>query len=91
MYNNKGESKMDKTILVVEVIKYKNIPTAYHIKKTAQTLEEAAQYKVSLENLNEAENTSYELFNGFGQFEVDTIEKVESKKVESEETDEIRF
>ncbi len=77
---------MDKTILVVEVIKYKNIPTAYHIKKTADSLEEAAKYKVSLENLNEAENTTYELFNGFGQFEVEEI-----KKVESEETDEIRF
>ena len=82
---------MDKTILVVEVIKYKNIPTAYHIKKTAKNLEEAAHYKVSLENLNEAENTTYELFNGFGQFEVDTIEKVENKKEESEETGEIRF
>ena len=71
---------MDKKILVVEVIKYKNIPTGYSIKKSADSLEEAAQYKVSLENLNEAENTTYELFNRFGQFEVDTIEKVESKK-----------
>ena len=86
MYNHKGESKMDKTILVVEVIRYKNIPTAYHIKKTAKNLEEAAQYKVSLENLNEAENTTYELFNRFGQFEVEEI-----KKVESEEANEIRF
>ena len=85
MYNNKGESKMDKTILIVEVIKYKNIPTAYHIKKTAKNLEEAAQYKVSLENLNEAENTTYELFNRFGQFEVEEI-----KKVEREETNEVR-
>ena len=77
---------MDKTILVVEVIKYKNIPTAYHIKKTADNLEQAAQYKVSLENLNESKTTTYELFNELGQFEVDRIEKVESK-----ETDEIRF
>ena len=77
---------MDKTILVVEVIKYKNIPTAYHIKKTADNLEHAAQYKVSLENLNESKNTTYELFNELGQFEVERIEKVES-----EETDEIRF
>ena len=77
---------MDKTILVVEVIKYKNIPTAYHIKKTADNLEQAAQYKVSLENLNESKNTTYELFNELGQFEVERIEKVES-----EETDEIRF
>jgi hypothetical protein len=54
MYNNKGESKMDKTILVVEI--------------------------VALKNLNEDENITYELFNGFGQFEVDTIEKVKDKK-----------
>jgi len=77
---------MDKKILVVEVIKYKNIPTGYSIKKSADSLEEAAQYKVSLENLNEAENTTYELFNRFGQFEVEEI-----KKVESEEANEIRF
>ena len=77
---------MDKTILVVEVIKYKNIPTAYNIKKTANSLQQASEYLVSLRNLNDAENTTYELFNAFGQFEVDEI-----KKVESEETDEIRF
>ena len=76
---------MDKKILVVEVIKYKNIPTGYSIKKSADSLEEAAQYKVSLENLNEAENTTYELFNRFGQFEVEEI-----KKVEREETNEVR-
>ncbi len=77
---------MDKTILVVEVIKYKNIPTAYNIKKTANSLQQASEYLVSLRNLNDAENTTYELFNAFGQFEVEEI-----KKIESEETDEIRF
>ena len=40
MYNNKGESKMDKTILVVEVIKYKSLPTNYSIKKTADSVPE---------------------------------------------------
>jgi hypothetical protein len=86
MYNKRKDNQMDKKILVVEVIKYKNIPTGYSIKKSADSLEEAAQYKVSLENLNEAENTTYELFNRFGQFEVEEI-----KKVESEEANEIRF
>ena len=86
MYNNRKDNQMDKKILVVEVIKYKNIPTGYSIKKSADSLEEAAQYKVSLENLNEAENTTYELFNRFGQFEAE-----EKKKVESEEANEIRF
>ena len=85
MYNNKGDSKMDKTILVVEVIKYKSLPTNYAIKKTADNLEEAAQYKVSLETLNKDSNTTYELFNRFGQFEVEEI-----KKVEREETNEVR-
>ena len=86
MYNNKGESKMEKVILVVEVVKYQNIPNGYSIRKVAQTLDEAAKYKVSLENLNDSNTTSYELFNGFGQFEIE-----EKKKVESEEANEIRF
>ena len=86
MYNNKGESKMDKTILVVEVIKYKSLPTNYLIKKIADTLDKASEYLVALKNLNEDSNITYELFNRFGQFEVEEI-----KKVESEEANEIRF
>jgi hypothetical protein len=86
MYNNKKDNQMDKTILVVEVIKYNNIPTAYHVKKHAKTLDEAVKYRLSLETLNEAENTTYELFNALGQFEVEEI-----KKVESDDGDEIRF
>ena len=35
MYNNKGESKMDKTILVVEIIKYNTMEPNYSIKKVA--------------------------------------------------------
>ena len=87
MYNKKQkEDKMEKTILVVEVVKYKNIPTGYTIKKTADNLQKASEYLVSLRNLNDSENTTYELFNALGQFQVEEI-----KKVESEETDEIRF
>ena len=85
MYNNKGESKMDKTILVVEVIKYKSLPTNYSIKKIADTLDKASEYLVSLRTLNEDSNITYELFNRFGQFEVEEI-----KKVESEVTNEVR-
>jgi len=88
MYNKKGESKMDKTILVVECQDYtwgKN----YSIKKHADTLDKASEYLVALKNLNDSKNTTYELFSRFGQFEVDEIKKVEPK--ESEETDEIRF
>ena len=85
MYNNKGESKMDKTILVVEIQDY-SWGKSYSIKKHASNLEKASEYLVSLRNLNDSDNTTYELFNRFGQFEVDEIKKVESK-----ETDEIRF
>ena len=85
MYNNKGDSKMDKTILVVEVIKYKSLPTNYSIKKTADSLDKASEYLVSLRTLNEDSNITYELFNRFGQFEVEEI-----KKVEREETNEVR-
>ena len=83
---NERDNKMEKVILVVEVVKYQNIPNGYSIKKVAKNLDEAAKYKVSLENLNDSKTTSYELFNGFGQFEVEEI-----KKVESDGADEIRF
>jgi len=85
MYNKRKDNKMDKTILVVEVSKY-SWGTSYSIKKHATSLDKASEYLVSLKNLNEDKDTTYELFNGLGQFEVEKIEKVES-----EETDEIRF
>ena len=77
MFNNKGESKMDKTILVVEIITYSSGKKLYNIKKYADTLDKASEYLVSLKNLNDNQDVSYELFNRFGQFEVDRIEKVE--------------
>lgn len=79
---------MDKTILVVECQDY-TWGKSYSIKKHADTLEKASEYLVALKNLNDSDRVTYELFNRFGQFEVDEIKKVEPK--ESEETDEIRF
>jgi hypothetical protein len=79
MFNKKGESKMDKTILVVEIQDY-SWGKSYSIKKHAKNLEKASEYLVALRTLNTSESTTYELFNRFGQFEVDTIEKVENKK-----------
>jgi len=76
---------MDKTILVVEVLKYSDGTKHYDIKKHASNLEKASEYLVSLKNLNEDSNITYELFNRFGQFEVEEI-----KKVEREETNEVR-
>jgi hypothetical protein len=75
MFNNKGESKMEKTILVIRKAQYGNCKPNYHTEKSAKTLEEAMRYKVALELLNK--DTSYELFDKFGQFEVERIEKVE--------------
>jgi len=80
MFNNKGESKMDKTILVVEINQYSSGTKLYSIKKHANTLDKASEYLVSLNNLNEDKDISYELFNRFGQFEVDKIEKVANVK-----------
>jgi len=77
MFNlNKGESKMDKTILVVEVATYSDGTKIYSIKKHATTLDKASEYLVSLKNLNDNNKVTYELFNRFGQFEVEEIQKV---------------
>ena len=76
MYNNNGERKMDKTILIVKVTNYQTIPDGYSIEATADNLEEASKYQVALEALNKSSNVTYELFNGFGQFEVEEIKKV---------------
>jgi len=80
MFNNKGESKMDKTILVVETITYSTGRKSYVIKKHANTLDKASEYLVSLKNLNEDKDIAYELFNRFGQFEVEEIQKVANDK-----------
>jgi len=76
MFNNNERDKMDKIILVVEVTTYSNGRKYYNLKKSASNLDKASEYLVSLKNLNEDKETTYELFNRFGQFEVDRIEKV---------------
>ena len=75
MFNNRKEGQMDKTILVVEVTDY-SWGKSYSIRKHATTLDKASEYLVSLKNLNDNNKVTYELFNRFGQFEVDEIEKV---------------
>ena len=67
---------MDKTILIVKVTNYQTLPDDYSIEATADNLEEASKYQVALKALNKSSNVTYELFNGFGQFEVDEIKKV---------------
>ena len=80
MFNNNERDKMDKTILVVEVTKY-SFGKRYSIKKSAESLDKASEYLVALKNLNDSDSITYELFNRFGQFEVDRIEKVEVANV----------
>ena len=79
MFNTNERDKMDKTILVVEVSKY-SWGTSYNIKKHADNLDKASEYLVSLKNLNEDKDIAYELFNRFGQFEVDRIEVADDNK-----------
>ena len=76
MFNNKGESQMDKIILVVEIIKLSD-RNLYNIRKSANSLDKASEYLVALNNLNDDSNITYELFNRLGQFDVERIEKVE--------------
>jgi hypothetical protein len=76
MFNNKGESKMETTILVIRKAQYGNCKPNYHTEKSAKTLEEAMRYKVALELLNTEKETTYLLFNEVGQFEIERIEKV---------------
>ena len=75
---------MEKTILVVEITKYSSGRKTYTIKKHANTLDKASEYLVSLQNLNEDTDISYELFNRFGQLDVDKSERVEKNEKQLE-------
>ena len=55
----------NKTILVVQKMKYSH-RCAYHIEKTANTLDEASKYLVALESLNDDKDITYHLFNAYG-------------------------
>ena len=70
----------NKTILVVEKIKYSN-RCAYHIEKTANSLDEASKYLVALESLNDDKDITYHLFNAYGvvDAEKDSSELVEAR------------
>ena len=79
MFNTNERDKMDKTILVVEVTKFSSGRKNYIIKKHAPNLDKASEYQVSLQNLNEDNDISYELFNVLGQFDVERIEVANAK------------
>ena len=75
---------MKNIILVVEINKYSSGKKIYTIKKHADTLDKASEYLVSLKNLNEDKDISYELFNRFGQLDVDKSERVEQNEKQLE-------
>ena len=83
MFRNERDN-MEKTILVVEITKYSSGKKIYTIKKHAYTLDKASEFLVSLENLNEDKDISYELFNRFGQLDVDKSERVEQNEKQLE-------
>ena len=74
---------MDKTVLVVEIIKLSD-RYIYNIKKSANSLDKASEYLVALNNLNDDSNITYELFNRLGQFDVEKIEKLEPNEKQLE-------
>ena len=55
----------NKTILVVQKMTYSH-RCAFHIEKTANTLDEASKYLVALESLNDDKDITYHLFNAYG-------------------------
>jgi hypothetical protein len=80
MFNKKKEDKMNKEIVVLRRTQFISCKPNYVVEKTAKSLDEAAKYKVALELLNDDKAITYVLFNEVGQFDVDTIQKVESEK-----------
>ena len=54
------ENKKNKNIwLVIEKYVYSNSTPSHSVKKTARSLEEAIEFKVALEKLNEQKEVSY--------------------------------
>ena len=73
----------NKIILVVQKIKYSH-RCAYHIEKTANTLDEASKYLVALDSLNDDKDKSYHLFNAYGIIDA---EKNDSELVEEKHSE----
>ena len=63
------ENKKHKNIwLVIEKYVYSNSTPSHSVKKTASSLEEAIEFKVALEKLNEQQDVSY-----FLASDIDTV------------------
>tara|TARA_R100001244_G_scaffold34120_1_gene31653 strand:+ start:187 stop:441 length:255 start_codon:yes stop_codon:yes gene_type:complete len=84
MFNNNERDNMKNIkkkspFLVIEITKFSD-ENFYALKKDADTLEKATEYLVAFKTLNNKKNISYELFNIFGQFSVESIERVSNDK-----------
>ena len=63
------ENKENKTFwLVIEKYVYSNSTPSHSVKKTARSLEEAIEFKVALQKLNEQKDVSY-----FLASDIDTV------------------
>jgi hypothetical protein len=73
MFNNqKKEDKMSEVKkeiwLVIERYGYSNSDATHSVKKTAYSVEEAVEFKIALEKLNDSSNVSY-----FLASDIDTV------------------
>ena len=81
------KENIKQVILVVRRFQVGDMKADYSVEKWATNLDDASRYKVSLETLNDNDNISYHLFNGFGVFHTDAQFEATKPKEESEEED----
>ena len=86
MFNKKGESQMfnkkkdeEKNVwLVIEKYGSDKYQT-FTVAKKAHSLQDAVAFKFALDKLNDKDYT-FVLFNELGQFDIETIEKIDATK-----------
>ena len=82
-----SKENIDQVILVVRRFQVGSMKADYSVEKWATNLADASKYQVSLETLNDDDNISYHLFNGFGVLHTDAKFVATKPKEESEEED----
>ena len=80
-----SKENIKQVILVARRFQVGNMKADYSVEKWATSLAEASRYQVSLETLNDNDNVSYHLFNGFGVLHTDAKFVATKPKEESEE------
>ena len=82
-----SKENIKQVILVARRFQVGNMKADYSVEKWATSLAEASRYQVSLETLNDNDNVSYHLFNGFGVLHTDAKFVATKPKEESEDKD----